>query len=46
MTEIDLIVLLVAIAAIVMPSCVSAGIIDKRNKKQRKIKNVEEKQHE
>ncbi len=46
MTEIDLIVLLVTIAAIVMPSCVSAGIIDYKSKKQRKIKNVEEKQHE
>lgn len=46
MTEIDLIVLLVAIAAIVMPGCVSVGIIDYKSKKQRKIKNVEGKQHE
>lgn len=46
MTEIDLIVLLVAIAAIVMPGCISARIIDKRNKKQRKIKNMEGKEHE
>ncbi len=46
MTEIDLIVLLVAIAAIVMPGCISAGIIDKRIRKQRQIKNMEEKEHE
>lgn len=42
MTEIDLIVLLVAITAIVMPSCVSVGVIGKHNKKQRQ--NMEEKE--
>ena len=42
MTEIDIIVLLVAIAAIVMPSCVSVGIIDRHNKKQRQNKEEKE----
>lgn len=46
MTEIDFIVLLVVIAAIVMSSCVSARIIDKRTRKQRQIKNMEGKEHE
>lgn len=45
MTEINLIVLLVAIAAIVMPGCVSVGIIDYKSKKQTKIKNVGEKEN-
>lgn len=42
MTGTDLIILLVMITVVVMPGCVSVGVIDKHNKKQRQNKEEKE----